>query len=166
MSFSRLLCLLVFGCLLGALLAAPAQAQRTSGAVGLGGQVGEPSGLTLKFYNEAAPSYDFLAAWSLVDDDFFLNGHALWNHNIQADNLDSGQQLEWFVGPGGFLRIIEDGDPNTNDDEVQIGISGTIGLNFILDQRFEFFGQITPRIAVIPDTDGNVGGGIGFRYYF
>jgi len=165
MSFPRLLCLLVFGCLLSATLAAPAQAQRTSGSVGLGGQVGEPSGLTLKFYNEAAPSYDFLAAWSLVDDDFFLNGHALWNYDIQAENLDSGQQLEWFVGPGGFLRIIEDGDPNTNDD-VQIGISGTIGLNFVLDQRFEFFGQVTPRIAVVPDTDGNVGGGIGFRYYF
>jgi hypothetical protein len=162
MSLSRIGALLVLGLFLGA-AATPAQAQRTSGAVGLGGQVGEPSGLTLKFYNEASPSYDFLAAWSLVDDNFFLNGHALWNYDIQAENLDADQQLEWFVGPGGFLRIIED-DPN--DDEAQIGISGTIGLNFILDQRFEFFGQITPRIAVIPDTDGDVGGGIGFRYYF
>jgi hypothetical protein len=166
MSFSRLLCLLVFGCLLSATLAAPAQAQRTSGSVGLGGQVGEPSGLTLKFYNESAPSYDFLAAWSLVDDDFFLNGHALWNYDIQAENLDADQQLEWFVGPGGFLIIDDDDTPGPGDDEVVIGISGTIGLNFVLDQRFEFFGQVTPRIAIVPDTEGDVGGGIGFRYYF
>jgi hypothetical protein len=163
MSLSRIGALLVLGLFLGAAFAPGAHAQRTSGSVGLGGQVGEPSGLTLKFYNEDTPSYDFLAAWSLVDDNFFLNGHALWNYPIEAENLDADQQLEWFVGPGGFLRIV---DAGSNDDEAEIGISGTVGLNFVLDQRFEFFGQITPRIAVIPDTDGDVGGGIGFRYYF
>lgn len=160
MAASRLLSLLVLGLFLTAAVS-PAQAQRTSGAVGLGGQVGEPSGLSLKFYNESAPSYDFLAAWSLVDNNFFLNGHALWNYNLEAENID--QDLEWFVGPGGFLSIVED-DPQ--DDEVEIGISGTIGLNFVVDRRFEFFAQVTPRIAVVPETEGNVGGGIGFRYYF
>jgi hypothetical protein len=160
MSFSRLLSLLVLGFFLTAAVS-PAQAQRTSGSAGLGGQVGEPSGLSLKFYNESAPSYDFLAAWSLVDDNFFLNGHALWNYDIEAENID--QDLEWFVGPGGFLSIVDDG---SRDDEVEIGISGTIGLNFVVDRRFEFFAQVTPRIAVVPQTEGNVGGGIGFRYYF
>jgi hypothetical protein len=162
MSASRLLPLLVLGFVLGTVLS-PAQAQRTSGSVGLGGQVGEPSGLTLKFYNESAPSYDFLAAWSLVDDNFFLNGHALWNYDIEAENLSPDQDLEWFVGPGGFLSVVDDA---RDDDEVELGISGTIGLNFVVDRRFEFFGQVTPRIAVVPETEGDVGGGLGFRYYF
>jgi hypothetical protein len=160
MSTSRLLSLLVLGLVLSAAVS-PAQAQRTSGAVGLGGQVGEPSGLSLKFYNEAAPSYDFLAAWSLVDDNFFLNAHALWNYDVQAENVD--EDLEWFVGPGGFLSIVDD---RPGDDEVEIGISGTVGLNFVVDRRFEFFAQVTPRIAVVPETEGDVGGGLGFRYYF
>jgi hypothetical protein len=164
MSVSRLLSLLVLGLVLSATLS-PVQAQRTSGSVGLGGQVGEPSGLSLKFYNEDAPSYDFLAAWSLVDDNFFLNAHALWNYDIEAENLSADQDLEWFVGPGGFL-IIDDDAPGTGDDEIVLGISGTIGLNFVVDRRFEFFAQVTPRIAVVPDTQGDVGGGVGFRYYF
>lgn len=160
MSVSRLLSLLVLGLVLSATLS-PVQAQRTSGSVGLGGQVGEPSGLSLKFYNEAAPSYDFLAAWSLVDDNFFLNAHALWNYDVQAENVN--EDLEWFVGPGGFLSIVDD---RPGDDEVEIGISGTVGLNFVVDRRFEFFAQVTPRIAVVPETEGDVGGGLGFRYYF
>lgn len=136
-----------------------AHAQRTTGSVGFGGQIGEPSGLTLKVYNETALSYDFLAAWDL-DDFFFLNGRALWNQDINAENID--QDFEWFVGPGAFVGF----DDRDTDDEAVFGISGTVGLTFVVDRRFEFYGQITPRISVIPDTDGDGGGGIGFRYYF
>jgi hypothetical protein len=145
--------------LLAGFTATAAHAQRTSGAVGLGGQIGEPSGLTLKIYNEDAPSYDFLAAWDL-DDFFFLNGHALWNYDINAENIE--QDFEWFIGPGAFIGI----DDRGVDDEAVFGISGTIGLNLVVDRRFEFYGQITPRIALIPETDGDIGGGIGFRFYF
>jgi hypothetical protein len=167
-SLLRTLCLtLVLAGLVAGLGATTAHAQRTSGAVGLGGQVGSPSGLSLKFYNEDAPSYDFLAAWDL-DDFFFLNGHATWNFDINAENID--QDFEWFVGPGAYIGIDErrDDDPPNDEfnDEAVIGISGTVGLNFVIDQRFEFYGRVTPRIDVIPSTDGNVGGGIGFRYYF
>ena len=137
------------------------QAQRTSGAVGLGGQIGEPSGITLKIHNEDAASYDFLVAWDL-DDFFFLNAHALFSNDIPAENLE--QELEWFIGPGAFLGILD--QPAPEDDDGQIGISGRIGLNFVIERQFEIYGQVTPRISLIPDTDGDIGGGVGFRYYF
>jgi hypothetical protein len=38
-------------------------------------------------------------------------------------------------------------------------------LNVIIE-RFEIYAQITPRISVVPDTEGDVGGGVGLRYYF
>jgi len=76
-----------------------AMAQRSSGAAGLGGQLGDPSGVTVKRYNAGAPSYDFLGAWSSVEDFFFLNGHTpLFEESISAENV--GQPLEWFVDPG------------------------------------------------------------------
>lgn len=148
---------LLIGCF--ALFASTAHAQRTSGAVGLGGQIGEPSGVTLKVYNANSPSYDFLAAWDL-DDFFFLNAHALFEQDINAQNIN--QDLEWFIGPGAFVGVLD----SPGESEAVLGISGTIGLNFVVNRQFEFYGQITPRFSLIPDTDADIGGGLGMRYYF
>lgn len=154
----------VLGLLLGLslLLGPEAHAQRTSGAVGLGGQLGEPSGITLKMYNENTPSYDLLAAWSGVDDFFFLNGHVLFENRIPAENID--QPLEWFIGPGAFIGTFSGDGPNEGD--AVLGISGTIGLQMALAEHFEIYLQATPRVLLVPETDGDLGGGLGGRYYF
>lgn len=156
----RLRTLLALAFLLGLCASTlPAHAQRTSGAVGLGGQIGEPTGVTLKVYNANSPSYDFLAAWDL-DDFFFLNVHALFEDDIAASNVDP--DLNWFIGPGGFIGVSD----APGNDEAIIGGSGTIGLNLVFNRRVELYAQVTPRITLIPDTDGDVGGGLGLRYYF
>lgn len=139
------------------LVTTPASAQSPAGDVGLGGQIGDPSGVTLKLYQRPGFAYDFLAAWDL-DDFFFLNGHALYERPIP----DS--PLRYYLGPGvviGFREQRSDRD----DDEIVIGMSGQFGLNFFVEQ-FEVFLQLTPRLQVIPETDGEIGGGVGLRYYF
>lgn len=133
-------------------------AQRTPGAAGLGGQGGEPTGVTLKLYHTDGPSYDFLAAWDLREF-FFFNAHALFEKPLEAENIDP--RLEWFLGPGAFIGFF-----SRANDEAGLGISGTIGLNLLVDERLEFFGQITPRLNLIPETDALPGGGVGVRYYF
>lgn len=135
----------------------PAQAQRAPGDVGIGGQIGNPSGVTLKVYRERFPSYDFLAAWDL-DDFFFLNAHLLYE-----EHLGNSQNVHFFFGPGGFLGVND--RPADREDDAVIGLSGRVGLNVIVE-RFEIYGQVTPRISVVPDTEGNVGGGVGIRFYF
>ena len=157
----RGLSLLTLALFLSAGLASQAHAQRTDGAVGLGGQVGDPSGITLKVYNANRPSYDVLAAWSGIDDFFFLNGHALFENAIPAENVE--QPLEWFIGPGAFIGAFEQG---RDDDGLALGISGTAGIQILLDSRFEIYLQATPRFFLVPETDANIGGGLGFRYYF
>ena len=143
--------------LLLALSCSSALAQRAPGSIGLGGQVGEPSGITLKFYNPRGLSYDFLAAWDL-DDFFFLNVHGLYERH-----LNTTQDVHFFFGPGGFIGIQD--RPRDEDDEVIAGISGTFGLGFLIEQ-FEIYGQLTPRLAVVPETEGDIGGGLGVRFYF
>lgn len=123
--------------------------------VGVGGQLGEPSGVTLKLYEPDAPSYDFLAAWSLQDDSVLLNGHVLFENRIATSNLN--KPLEWFVGPGAFVE----GGGNGG-----VGISGTIGLDLILTDHVSVYGRITPRLSLVPGTEGDVGGGLGLRYFF
>lgn len=131
-----------------------ADAQRASGNVGLGGQIGSPSGVTLKFYNAGGPSYDFLGAWDL-DEFFFLNVHAQFSQPINANNVSG---LEWFYGPGAFIGV--------DDNDTALGISGRIGINWMANEYIEFFGQLTPRLNLAPDTNGDFGGGLGLRYYF
>ena len=132
-------------------------AQSPAGAVGLGGQIGDPSGVTLKFYQRPGFAYDLLAAWDL-DDFFFLNVHALYEKPIP----DS--PLRYYLGPG-FVVGFREARRSDRDDEVVIGISGQFGLNFFVEQ-FEVFLQLTPRLHVLPATDVDVGGGVGLRYYF
>lgn len=135
----------------------PAHAQRAPGDIGLGGQIGEPSGVTLKVYNPRSVSYDVLAAWDL-DDFFFLNAHALYERH-----LGDTPNVHFFFGPGGFIGVND--RPRGEEDDAVAGISGTFGLDFLIE-RFEIYGQITPRLEVVPETEGDIGGGLGLRYYF
>lgn len=134
----------------------PADAQRGGGDVGLGLQIGDPSGITLQFYNPGFLSWDFLAAWD-IDDFFFLNVHGLYHRRI-------GQRhdVHLFYGPGAFVGVHDRGP---RDDDVVLGISGTIGIGAMIE-RFQVYGSVTPRLSVIPGTDGDVGAGIGVRYFF
>ena len=158
---ARLLTLLPLLCLL--LAAEAAIAQPEGRRLGLGGQVGDPSGLTLKLYRNAGLPFDrlftteaitFLAAWDL-DEAFFLNIHLLKERPIQ------NSPLRFFLGPGGLMGI----EDTRNGLDVTLGVSGTFGVNFFRED-FEVFLQITPRLNILPDTEGNFGGGIGLRYYF
>jgi hypothetical protein len=124
--------------------------------VGIGGQFGDPSGVTLRINNAGALNYDLLAAWDF-DDYFFFNLHGLWEHNLAP-----APKLNYFYGPGAFIGFRDRG--RWEDEDVFLGLSGTIGLNIYI-QKLEIFGQVTPRLALVPGTDGDVGGGIGLRFY-
>ena len=137
--------------------ALPVQAQRITGMVGVGGQFGEPSGLSLKFYKERGASADFLAAWDFSDYVFF-DAHATFERHLGQEGT-----LHFFYGPGGFLELRDrSGD---QDDDVSLGISGKVGLGVLFNQ-FEIFGHLTPRLRLTPATDGDLGGGVGLRVYF
>jgi hypothetical protein len=127
-------------------------------SVGIGGQFGDPSGLSLRINNAGALNYDILAAWDF-DDYFFVNLHGLWEQSLAP-----APQLNYFYGPGIFMGFRDRG--RWEDDDVYLGLSGTLGLNVYIQQRLEIYGQVTPRLALVPDTDGDVGGGIGLRFYF
>jgi len=151
----------IFAALLVAgLCAAPlsAQAQRTPGAAGLGVQAGEPSGVTLKVYHPSRPSYDVLAAWSF-DDFFFLNGRVLFEQPLEIENVEP--PVQWFIGPGAYVGIYDN-----EESEAGLGVSGTVGLDILLAEHFELYIQATPRFELVRETEPDIGGGLGLRYYF
>ncbi len=145
----------------GALLAPrAARAQTADMTFGVGGQIGDPSGLSLKFYERPTVSYDLLLAFDLNDDYTFLSGHRLWE--ITLDEAP----VRFHYGPGAFVGFEEYDDPDDQrETDAVAGISFRAGLNFFID-RFEVFLNLTPRLRVLPGTEGELGGGGGLRYYF
>jgi hypothetical protein len=130
-------------------------AQGIPGRTGLGGQIGTPSGVTLKLYQNPGFAYDFLAAWDF-DNNFFLNVHGLYERPIPES------PLRYYLGPGGYIGVRT--HPQ-RDSELTVGLSATLGVNFFVEQ-FEIFLQVTPRLDLAPATSGQFGGGVGLRYYF
>ncbi len=137
-------------------LAAPAaHAQR--GTFGIGGQLGDPTGVALKF-GSGSRTFDLAAGWDL-NDYLFVQGHLLLREaRLQGEASD----LHYFYGPGLFLGV-RDGN-NDRDGSTAFGASFNAGLSYYTGQ-LEFFGQLTPRLRLIDNTDFDIGGALGLRYY-
>ena len=132
--------------------------------LGVGAQFGDPTGLSLRINNAGKVNLDFLAAWD-YDRYFIFNMHGLWEQPV-AKNVPN---FHYFYGPGAFIEVHDRNYYRNNyyyEDEIGLGISGTIGLNVYLGQHFEIFGQLTPRLRLFRGTYGDFGGGIGGRFYF
>lgn len=135
-------------------------AQRNAGDLGIGVQAGVPTGLSLRTYNPGKMDLDLLAAYDL-DDFFFVNVHGVYDTHL-GDN----QVAHLFYGPGGFIGIRDTGGNEVDgSNDIDAGISGTLGLGFMID-KVELYGRVTPRLSLIDETDFDVGGGLGFRVYF
>lgn len=146
--------LLTLAIIAGFAIAVDIRAQDRQGNFGIGLQAGDPSGITFRLYPAPRFSYDFLVAWDL-DNIFFLNVHGFWERPIP----DS--RLRYFLGPGGLFGV----DKLDGGNDVVLGISATVGLNFYVE-RFEVFLQATPKLNVVPNRKGDVDGGVGLRFYF
>lgn len=151
----------LYGILLVLLLCGTqAFAQPSSGRFGIGIQFGDPSGLSMRIYQPARMSADILLAWDL-DDFFFANVHGTWEKSISGSG-----NFNFFYGPGVFIGLRERYNRRLFDgnDDVNLGVSGTLGFNCYVD-RFEIYLRLTPRLLLIDRTDADVGGGLGFRFY-
>ena len=133
--------------LLAAVLIAPV----ASAQVGFGGLIGDPTGVTAKFgVGRGAVALD-------VDlrGDIYGQLHYL----IREQRLrGAGADVRVLFGPG--LLVGEAGN-----DDTAVALSALLGLSWYVDPQFEVFGQLTPRLFVAPETEGDVGAAFGIRFY-
>lgn len=127
-------------------LAAPA----ASAQVGIGGLIGDPTGLTFKLGSgRGGLSVDFS-----LDSNPLVQAHYI----IREQRLrGAGADVRFLFGPGGFYQ-------KTGGDDA-LGVSALIGLSVYVAPEFELFGQVTPGIVLTPDVDSNVGAAVGLRFY-
>ena len=126
-------------------LAAPARAQ-----FAIGGQLGDPTGLSLKF-GSGSGALILAAGWDL-NDSVSAEGHYL----LRARRLQGADtNIRLFYGPGVFLQ--------SNDNRTNAGVSLGVGLETNLAREIELYGLVSPRLRLVEDTDFDLGGGVGLR---
>ncbi len=127
------------------LFAVPAHAQ-----FAIGGQVGDPTGLALKF--GSGPGALLVAVGWDLDDSVSAEGHYLLSsRRLQGSDTN----LRLFYGPGAFVQ--------SNDNNTNFGVSLGVGLEANLAREIEVYGLLSPRLRLVESTDFELGGGIGLR---
>jgi len=124
---------------------------------GLGIIVGEPTGVSFKYWTGSNSAFDGAIAWS------FINGGALHIHadyilhSFNLIRVESGK-LPFYYGIGGRIKFL---------DDAGIGVRVPVGLTYIFDDTpIDIFLEIVPILDLTPKTDFNINAAIGGRYYF
>jgi len=151
---------LMISALLLIALAGIAQAAHAShGNVGLGIQLGEPTGITAKFWLDRTSAIDATVGWNLISDRFTLQAGYLYHFPL---DVPTGS-LAAYVGVGGLMGAR--GDDHPGDGDIYLAGRIPLGLEYIYDP-ISFYAEVDPLVYLIPATDFRPGGGIGFRFYF
>lgn len=136
-----------------------ATAAAEGGSFGLGIIVGEPTGIGGKLSLTRRNAIDGAVAWSLEgENDLHLHGDYLY-HDYTIFDVDRGEMPLYF-GVGGRIKLREE-----HDD--QVGIRFPVGMDYIFPTApFDIFLEIVPILDLVPDTDFDLNGALGARYFF
>ncbi|MCF8379418.1 MAG: hypothetical protein K9H49_07565 [Bacteroidales bacterium] len=124
--------------------------------LGLGIVVGEPTGISVKYWTGSTIALDGALAWSFNHDgSLYLHGDFLV-HDFELIDIMSGR-MPVYYGFGAKLIL---------KDDPLFGGHVPIGLAYMLeDTPLDVFIEIRPGINLFPSTRFDISGGIGVRFY-
>lgn len=126
---------------------------------GLGIIVGEPTGISLKHWQTNNNAIDAGIAWSIDEyDALHLHGDYLWHNFSLFEDVEKGD-LPFYYGVGARVIFAE--------TDAVLGARIPVGLNYLFENSsVGIFLEVVPTINLLPDTDFDLNGGVGVRYYF
>ena len=137
-----------------------AQTGRSGGNTGIGIIFGEPTGVSFKYWTGKTVAIDAAAAWSFVNGGSFQVQSDLLFHSFDLFRVDSGR-MALYYGFGGRFKT------KTNTEDARLSFRVPVGISYEFERApFEIFVELVPMLDLTPKTEGDIGGGIGFRYYF
>jgi hypothetical protein len=127
------------------------------GDFGLGAILGSPTGLSGKYWLTPQTAIDGALAWHFGHDDRLqIHADHLWHLSLQSLSVPNGR-MPLYVGAG--LRVI-------TGKRSEAGLRIPLGLSFLFDAApVELFAELVPVVKFAPDTEAQLDGGVGVRYY-
>ena len=126
---------------------------------GLGIMVGEPTGISAKWWISHTSAFDAGLAWSFMNDgSLHMHGDYLW-HNFDLVS----PKIPFYIGIGGRIKFKN----NKSLTEEKIGIRIPVGLDFFINEpTADVFVEIVPLLDLTPKSVLTINGAVGFRYFF
>jgi hypothetical protein len=122
----------------------------------IGAYLGQPLGLSAKWWYGVRTAAEVTAAWSFTEDGIFEVDADYLIHPLFLDVTNG--QLPVFFGLGAGFRI---------GDEWFIGARLPLGIEYILEGiPLSLVGEIVPQWQFLPENKFVLGGGVGIRLTF
>jgi len=136
-----------------------ASAQDYKGHYGIGLALGEPSGFSIKKFNNHSEAFQYTLGYSTVDGKEGINiGADFLLHNYDFITAEKGK-IPFYYGAGIHIKSYNNAG-NQIYARVPLGLAYEVS-NFPFDVFFEF----APGIAVIPEPELVTNFAIGGRFY-
>lgn len=160
---AQIAALVMIGSLSGAALAADGAYGPKGRRFGAGIVAGEPTGITLKGYLTQRMAIDATASWSFVNRGFTVLGDVTFE--VANFPISSGTvTLPFYVGAGAVIGI--NPHKNSNHDTI-FGVRVPLGIAVQwVNTPVELYLEAGPGIKLAPETNFQITGGLGVRYYF
>ena len=133
---------------------------------GIGVIVGSPTGFTGKYFWSRNSAIVINAGWSFLGEaGLHITGdyQFLFSGVIKDEEGMPLKSVVPYLGIGGRFRVKKNEPEDRTDFHVGMRIGG--GIEYLIT-RFGIFLELYPVIDIIPSTDFDIEGGLGFRFYF
>lgn len=130
------------------------------GDVGLGIMAGEPTGLSLKTWLGESTALDAAAGWSIGENEWVHVHVDYLHHRYDLNPPELDRPVPYYFGVGCRL-LLRDGHGS------KLGIRIPLGLDYVFEEsRLDVFVEVAPILNLVPETEFDLSGGIGARFWF
>lgn len=141
-------------------------ANAEGGPFGAGIILGEPTGLSLKYFLDRRHAFDVAVDYSLYDSALYVHADYLLHFSGWSVRGDSSHQFIPYVGIGGKIGV--NGHGRGHDDRSgALGARVPLGISWIPGALpIDVFLEIAPGLFLLPETNPDLDASLGLRYFF
>ena len=124
---------------------------------GIGIIIGEPTGLSGKYWLSGKSAIDGGLAWSYLNEGAFHIHADILAHSFNLVHVSKGK-LPLYLGLGGRIKLAGD---------TRVGARIPLGINYHFGSApLDVFFEVVPVLDLIPATDFDINAAIGMRFFF